>query len=689
MGMKKEKYQGRGCFSRYKKAIAMAFTALTFGAALVGSIQYYTQARYVGEVVYGQLLSTVLFSVVKLYAFSPTVGNGVPTPLCYEAAKWLAPLCTAYWLLRALEAVLRHRLELLARRIGKKNQILIFGYNTESAAFLANLEEENQVKHREGGDERMAVLIPDQVLEQEVRLDLERGRVLVRQPLKIEEDFGAGRRFVQSCLKQYGEAVLFDADAPKNFVILKQILDWAKQQEKGNWTGRQNKARWAVRCENRILRRVMEEYYDGFPGEKPFELRLFSMARMAAEDLFSREPLFSNCLDRAASWVAKQETAAKRPSAANIFKQVPNPHLLIAGFGRYGQAVFEEALLTGVLSFASEVEGYQRLRITIIDRDEDKCRELIQSRYPRIDKICQVEYIGAAADSIQVERRLHQLPPVTYAAVCFSDQTTAVEATEKLRWHLSLFSAEDGENAAFPSRIPIAVRMQSGGAVLRFLMHQEEQEEESPCVLLDFGSGNRILNRENVIGSRLEEEAKDFHLNYCRIQHRMEQKRTDTEDEQAGPSDGLRDQLWDSLNFEKRESNRAQAKYRPYMAALLKLAGPLPPEEEVFRHVGDTDRFLKDMEKQGIMDVLAAQEHVRWSNFHYARGYAGRCQNPKDKGKIRRIQEKGEVYCGRVHNCLIDSWQDMKEDPGARETICYDVCALYGYAPQKDRNKTG
>ena len=152
-----EKQERNGWFSRHKKALAMAFTAVTFGIALIGSVEYYTQARYAGEVVYERLPSTVLFSVIKLYAFSPTVSTGVPTPLCYEAAKWLAPLCTAYWLLRALEAVLRHRLELLSRRLGKKSQILVVGYNPESAAFLVNLEEENQMKRREGGDEHLAV----------------------------------------------------------------------------------------------------------------------------------------------------------------------------------------------------------------------------------------------------------------------------------------------------------------------------------------------------------------------------------------------------------------------------------------------------------------------------------------------------------------------------------------------------
>ena len=94
--------------------------------------------------------------------------------------------------------------------------------------------------------------------------------------------------------------------------------------------------------------------------------------------------------------------------------------------------------------------------------------ELIQSRYPRIDKICQVEYIAASMDSIQVERGLRRLPPVTYGAVCFQDQTTAVEATEKLRWYLSLYGGLEDGNLKFPARIPIAVRLQSGGRFCAF-----------------------------------------------------------------------------------------------------------------------------------------------------------------------------------------------------------------------------
>ena len=657
-------------FKRHKSLVVMSITALSFLVALVGSFQYYTQVRYVGEVVYDRLLSTVLFSVLKLYAFSPTVSVGVPTPLCYEVAKWLAPLCTGYWLLRALEAMLRQRMEMISRRFRRKDQILVIGYNEESAQFLSHLGEENFKKRLDKEREQMAVLVPRQILEQERKLQLERERVLVKPPLEPGE-LAEDESFARQCLKNFSEVVLFEADSPGNFTILKHILDRAGEWGEGA-LGKQGKARWAVRCENRILKRVMENYYDEFPGRKPFELRLFSMAQMAAEELFFREPIFENCLDRVRDWMK-----GKSPGAREIMEQIPNPHLLIAGFGRFGQAVFEEALLCGTLSFCSRVEGYERLRITIIDRQAEKCREMVESRYPRIQKICQVEYIAASIDSIQVERKLRMLPPVTYGAVCFSDQTTGVEAAEKLRWYFDAGFGREGEEDDFPKRIPIAVRMQSNGSVLRFLMQQEGRGGAGRGVLLDFGSGKRILNRSGVIGSRPEEEAKDFHRNYCRIQRRMEGAVSGTEGED-------REELWNGLNFEQRESNRAQVKNRPYMQELLKILPPLPPVEETFKNVRDTDRFLQELEAGEILDVLAAQEHFRWCSFHYGRGYVGRCQDRRDKGKVRRLMEDGEVYCGKVHNCLIDRWEDMKKDSQARKTISYDVCGIYGYLPEEE-----
>ena len=79
---------------RHKGLLIMGGTLLTLALAVTGSCQYYMQPQYAGEVVYDRLWSTILYSVVKLYTFSPTVNIGIRTPLCYEIARWAAPLAS-------------------------------------------------------------------------------------------------------------------------------------------------------------------------------------------------------------------------------------------------------------------------------------------------------------------------------------------------------------------------------------------------------------------------------------------------------------------------------------------------------------------------------------------------------------------------------------------------------------------
>ena len=79
------------------------FMGVTLFMALIGSYQYYTD--YVPTVVQERLYSTVIYSTLQLYLFSPTVDTGEATPILYEAAKWTAPLCTAYWIFKLLECL--------------------------------------------------------------------------------------------------------------------------------------------------------------------------------------------------------------------------------------------------------------------------------------------------------------------------------------------------------------------------------------------------------------------------------------------------------------------------------------------------------------------------------------------------------------------------------------------------------
>lgn len=650
---------------KYKNRISLIATAILIILSAIGSYQYYTQ--YVDTIVYDRLWSTVLYSTVKLYAFSPTVSAGAETPLCYEIAKWAAPLCTAYWIFRALEVLLRHRLEIFSRRFGKQKQILIFGYNDESAAYIRNLTAENAQNHHKKKKEYQIMLITEQTLEQELRLQLERDHILIWQTNLLDDASASTEKsFISRWMKKCSEIALFYQDSTLNFIILRKLLLFCRDTlSLKNASGEHKNIICSLRCEDNVMKKIITDFYDEFDGPRPFELSIFSMPETAASDLFHETPLHKNCL----AWTS-MKTAGQNLTDNQIMEQIPNPHLLIAGFGRYGQAVLKEALLTGTLSNCSQIKGFEKLSITIIDNNIRRCRDIIEASYPRIQKICNLEYIDAEIGNPVIEQKLRRLTPVTYAAICFSEQSVNIRALEKLCRFFRIMGYSDDNNSCSMGRIPIAVRMKYNGTMLQYWAEHDNLRSSTAYEIRDFGTEAKILTHQNITRCRMEEEARKFHASYAKIQTLLLQE--DGRQPSAGDT-------WEKLNYEKKESNRAQVRNLPYIQALLPLLSPLPAPEEIIKAEEPTEFFLKKISSIPVLNALASWEHSRWCSFCYSYGYVGYYPDKAEKGKEHRIEDDGEYY-GQVHYCLIDDWEQLKADKEAGKTAVYDICSIYVYA---------
>lgn len=637
-----------------QKRWGMIVTAAVLVLAFVGSYQYYGNACYAGAAVPERLWSAVLYSTLKLYAFSATVDPGVATPICYEIAKWIAPLCTAYWIFQLAESIFRHQAGILKRFLRRKKEIFVFGYNEKSELFMQNLV-------REKGRERRIILVTDQPLKKEQRLAAERRGILIYQV-----DSFAGRepgdlRMLERLHPERAEELaLLGQDAAWNFTVFTRLLELASQEKKtGTWSRLAGKIVCAVWCEDKVMKRVITDVYDEFEGPKPFNLRVFGMAEMAADDLMERLPLFQNCLD----W-AEQNTRGK---AETFFENIPLPHVLIAGFGKYGQAVFERAVLTGNLSDRSRVKGYEKLRITIMDRDIGRCKELVSERYPGLKHICQVEYIEGDMRSEQSLKELLELPRVTWLAVCTSDQLVGIGALERLGRRIAALETEDSGGALAGLKTALAVRMKKDSAVVEFCLG-ERKGIFSEAV--SFGTEISLLTYDKVMRSGQEEQAREFNFLYQKVSAGIFGETVPE----------TKEELWGRLNFEKKESCRAQVRNLPYFKALLANFPELPGRREFLEQEKDADLFLTKLEKYPCLEALAAQEHRRWSGFCYSYGYVGYTPEPSQKGKECWIKEGEDWIFGRVHTCLIEDWETMKTDSLARKTIIYDVCGLYTYA---------
>lgn len=484
------KQSKRKWISKYRNQLVMGATLLTAALAVIGSLQYYGTDLYAKHAAPGRLWSAVLQSTLKMFVFSPTAYAGTATPLCYEIAKWMAPLCTGYWVFSALEILLRHRVELIVRRIEKRHQIAVIGYHEDSRLYVSHLAEKSNAF--------APVLMSDTPISQEEKLKLERMRILVSEmPLLAGSGPEEHEDFLWYLTKRYEEIVLFYEDATLNFVIFSRILNYMKKNLKS-----EGPVLCAVRCESRTMEKVISDFYDRERGNGNLRLRLFHLPGMAARELLEREPLYANCLAWAKLRVEEERKKRGELSPREIMEQIPNPHLLIAGFGRYGQAVLHEALLTGTLSCYSTVKGYEKFRVTILDRDGARVREQIESRYPRIDTMCQIQYLDTGLESARVERELGELPKPTYVVVNFSDQTTGIGAVEKLVRCLFSDGCARQEGIAFsacPIPAVVAVRMADSGDALRYWAGRWSEDTETLCRVVSYGLKKEILTRKNLV----------------------------------------------------------------------------------------------------------------------------------------------------------------------------------------------
>ena len=672
---------------RNRKRFVTLLTAAAVLLAFVGSWQYYSDASYAGIVVHDRLPSTVLYSVLKLFTFAPTVSAGIPTPLCYEAAKWIAPLCTGYWIFSAAEAVLRNHFERLYRRLGRKKQTAVIGFNDESITYIKNGIKSGQA----------FVLFTELPMEEEQRIRLEREHIPVEDMWDLEHIGAADKKKLKRFFSTFSEAVLFSEDSLYNFSVLKNLMDHIENCPEGQGSGDLSFP-CLLRCEDKISEKLITEYCDSKKGRAPIDVRLFDIPGIAAGELLMREPLYKNCLEileRAQKGSDPADIKKKADDAADILCRIPDPHVLIAGFGSYGRAVLREVLLTGELSPFSAVKGYERLRITIIDRDARGAKEYIETSCPRMDRIGELEIIDADIGSMEVERRLEMLPLPTYTVICFEDTGLSIAALKKLRSFFGLRFRELYEMPGdAPCDIPLtmAVRAEKGSREIMELLKME-RELQDPYMITVFGDTSDILFRNNIADPELEKEAADFNFTYTRFERMMHGGSGRSEEKQVGYACAERsgesgsechemgseaEEAWKKLGYEKKESNRAQARNRTYIRELLKMLPPLPDREEILCMDGGTEQILRKLGEYPGLDMLTAWEHRRWCNFHYTSGYVGYDPDPVKKGSFgKAIGDDGQVYYGKVHNCLIDDWAEMKKDTYAASTIIYDICAIY------------
>jgi hypothetical protein len=280
-----------------------------------------------------------------------------------------------------------------------------------------------------------------------------------------------------------------------------------------------------------------------------------------------------------------------------------HPHVMLVGTDGVGEALI---LWIGRRWLAERSGSGQRIALTILSPDASDARKWLLSRYPELERVCEVD---ACANSLQegqlgagVERARDGAGPPSSVYVCRADESEALAAALALGKLLALSAA------------PVTVTLQDSDAGMAnaLLRTGEGLDNVTP-----FGALTAALTGGLLLSGVTELLAQAKHEEYVRSEERN--GKTPEENPAMRP--------WAELPKTLKSENRA---FVGGIARKLELVGctvvPSPLADP------NNGRFAFSDDQ---IEMLARQEHERWMQSRIRHGYS---YGPVryDKGRDKR-----------------------------------------------------
>ena len=121
----------------YKKKIYLVILIMTILFGFQGMYEYYS-AKIDDPF---QLISAVLYGIIKLFLFAPPISPSDKTNVFYEIAKWTAPILTSTFVFTKISNTLLHMKNIVLNKISG-NHILVFENSIMGETLINNLIDE-------------------------------------------------------------------------------------------------------------------------------------------------------------------------------------------------------------------------------------------------------------------------------------------------------------------------------------------------------------------------------------------------------------------------------------------------------------------------------------------------------------------------------------------------------------------
>jgi hypothetical protein len=366
-----------------------------------------------------------------------------------------------------------------------------------------------------------------------------------------------------------------------------------------------------------------------FSKHRDFEVRSFSLARLAAIDFFNDHPIWSYAILRAqprlhAAFLGFDETAEQ--ILLQMCRISPHPQL-------------EEPIAT---IFTEEPERTRAGLLSAFPELPQACR-LVHKKFPPTEA-------GAISEDLMADVESQSGisepgSPLTAIFVCLGEDHESLAAAMQLR----LAAQRAGR-----WRAPIFVHLKNRSGFAN-LLENEDSSRTFEDVFESFGPIDDLCRLEKLLGHR-EKLSEKIHREYRRYLAKRHPDRL------HGPNG----RPWRDLGETYREANRRAVDHLP-----VKLAGvgwSLVTDNEPTGRALSPDPFHFDVDTK---DTLARLEHQSWQVDRWLDGW-----------RYGRWRDNSR----RVHDCLCD-FDDLSKEQQAYDYQMIDVVetALSGFLQQSNK----
>ena len=325
-----------------------------------------------------------------------------------------------------------------------------------------------------------------------------------KRPLSVKGDPALPTTLFESGIRRASALFLLFNDDQKNIDVAVSAWDSARKTRSGTLN-------CFLHIGDRRLTEILE-HRNFFMNER-FRLRFFNLAELTVRNLLTTHPI--------------EDHPDYSPDRVDLVI-----HVIIFGLGQMGESlVIQTAKL-------AHYGNRKPTKVTIVDRNCDRCKERLLNRYPQLPGILDLNFVSFDAglgnvENLKVLRK--EASDVKVVFVAFDHDSRCLDTALEIQ-------------QAYPDRFAkIYVRKSTGGGVAR-LMELREAEPGRPMFQF-FGALDDVCTLEMIERGQLDSMARALHNVYFRK----------SDQEGASSEDRLPRVGWEELPEELKESNRRQA----------------------------------------------------------------------------------------------------------------------------------